>query len=1784
MTTPRHRRPNQALATLLAGALVATTLIVTVTGAPPASAAPPPLTQTLGLVPLQDTDLSNPSDVAVGPDGLIYVADFNRDDVAVFDSDGTFQRRWTVTDPGALAVSPATGHVYTLRSSTCLLSEFDATGTPVRTFGSCGSADGSLSAPEDLAVAPGGDLYVADTGNDRVQQFTATGSFVRRFGTQGTADGQFNNPVALAVGSDGTVFVADSSRDDVQAFDPSGTFLRKWGSRGDGAGQFQRVTGVAVAPDGSVLIVDTNRSDVQRYTTGGVLTDDWDTPRTWSNAAADLTGIAVRPDGSVFVSDANGYRIQRFDASGALTTMWGMTTVPERVHTPTSVALAPDGRIVVSDARSDEIKVFAPDGTVVVTIPNDDPGARRHIEGVAVDADGDILAVDTGYNLVRRYDADGTPAGSWPSSGVQVDSRLTPVGVAVGPDGDVFVSDSWAKRVEQFDPDGAFVRSWRTNLGDTQDCCWTPGGLDLDADGNVYVADRTNDHVRVFSPTGALLRSWPSADVESVAVDRTHGLVYAAGNPGSDCTDGRVTRTSLTGDATFVIPTTSCAFDVATRGDDVYVAEAHPLEGFVPVSRIDRFTYPAGPVVDLTLTVDETVGHAGTPVHFHVTVSNNGGVPLTGVTTSSTKLADCARSLDDVAVRATVRFDCIYTPVVADAGTFTASLTVDTAETDPVTSTAVSLPVNGVPLPFPGRQWRPSPTGLSDGDPIGGTTEATAPGLAVGPDGDVHVVGSRTYPAATQVQRFSADGRYEQAWGTPGTSVGQLHSPEQIAVGPSGEVYVTECESDRIQRFTADGTPDGAWTEERSWFSRDVCSPADVTVAPDGTAYVADAANDRIDVISGGSLTPGWGTGGNGDGQFNNPIGVAAAPDGTVYVLDAGNRRVQRFTAAGGFLGKFASAGTGLGQLSAPVAIDVDGEGRVYVTEWVGGYLTPRRVQVFTPTGQVLANLPIGSPRLAVHTDAGGSTHVYSYPSVPTAYGTLTGSIREYVLAEGPVVVPTLSSDVAQLDVGDTVTYTLRLDNPGPVALTGVVVDAGGLTGCSGPVEELAAFGSRTVTCSSTATTAHVGRLHLLATVETNETPPTASNPLAVQVLRPTIAQFTGGPEAFDDPVGLTANWQGDLWVADCGNDRVVHLSTADGSVLGSVGQPRTPTHVPGHLNCPADVVLDDGGNVLVLDRGNQLVQEFEPTGAFQRWWLTRTSSAGTPNAIDVDGAGNVYVTDSESTHSYTTQESYFDGWGWTCCRDVFHFVPPGGNNLVRRFGPDGTFLSEWGGYDSGRFLLNGLWITGGGALHLVNDGGVQVNTLDGVAQGTLPGLAGVKDVAVDRFGHIWAVGDNRLRELTPAGNVLSDYPIPGATNVAVDRDNVYVTAGDRVLKLGVGTPVTAITGRVAEDNTDEPVPGAYVVALRESDLSLVRGARADEDGYYRMDVPAGRYLLEFYDPSGAHRFEWYDNNPAPASLDEVPRVTVTEGAESRVDTRLARDTGFLSGPLFSGGSPAGPGIEVIALRRGTPAGSTTTAGSEYLIEGLRPGTYTAVFVDPTGAHTPIFYSGSPTPTGATTFTIAANDGFNAGADLPAATPAPHVGPVSGTVTEEGTGRPVEGVMVVALRASDLGFVRSTRTAADGSYTLSLPSGEHLLEIADPSGAHRFEWYDDEAEPASFAELTTVTAGTTSADAALRRTTGAIGGTVTTGGGSPVEGAWVIVYSDAATRSVATGSDGSYTIEGLPPGSYTVAFVDPTATLRFEYHEDRPGPVGTTPVTVTADGETTVDAALDPVA
>jgi DNA-binding beta-propeller fold protein YncE len=92
---------------------------------------------------------------------------------------------------------------------------------------------------------------------------------LRKWGSRGSGDGQFSYPLGVAVDASGNVFVADSDNDRIQVFNSSGTFLSRWGFSGSGNGQFYSPSGVAVDASGNVFVADTDNSRIQKFAKGG---------------------------------------------------------------------------------------------------------------------------------------------------------------------------------------------------------------------------------------------------------------------------------------------------------------------------------------------------------------------------------------------------------------------------------------------------------------------------------------------------------------------------------------------------------------------------------------------------------------------------------------------------------------------------------------------------------------------------------------------------------------------------------------------------------------------------------------------------------------------------------------------------------------------------------------------------------------------------------------------------------------------------------------------------------------------------------------------------------------------------------------------------------------------------------------------------------------------------------------------------------------------------------------------------------------------------------------------------------------------------------------------------------------------------------------------------------------------------------------------------------------------------------------------------------------------------
>jgi streptogramin lyase len=144
--------------------------------------------------------------------------------------------------------------------------KFNPDGKVLMTLGKAGVAgDGpdTFNQPNDVAIAPNGDIFVSDghspgMGNARVVKFTKDGKFIKQWGGHGSGPGQFEVPHALAFDSQGRLFVGDRANNRIQIFDQDGKFLAEWK-------QFSRPSGIYIDRNDIIYVTDSESTDRDGY-------------------------------------------------------------------------------------------------------------------------------------------------------------------------------------------------------------------------------------------------------------------------------------------------------------------------------------------------------------------------------------------------------------------------------------------------------------------------------------------------------------------------------------------------------------------------------------------------------------------------------------------------------------------------------------------------------------------------------------------------------------------------------------------------------------------------------------------------------------------------------------------------------------------------------------------------------------------------------------------------------------------------------------------------------------------------------------------------------------------------------------------------------------------------------------------------------------------------------------------------------------------------------------------------------------------------------------------------------------------------------------------------------------------------------------------------------------------------------------------------------------------------------------------------------------------------------
>jgi DNA-binding CsgD family transcriptional regulator/sugar lactone lactonase YvrE len=363
---PRHRRAPAAA--LVGGLVIAAAITAVVWRVGGHHGQPEPVIRALAT---PAGALERPLGVAVGRSGDLYVTEGHR--VLRVSGSGTVSTFTGGVGPGA-----------------------SGDGGP--------AADATLDDPRAVVADDLGDVFIADTGNNRVRRVDPTGIITTIAGT-GVAgfsgDGgaataaQLDAPTGLALGFGRTLYIGDSVNNRVRQVRADGIITTVAGTgdpgyAGDGTAAVSALLdtpeGLAFDHEGNLFIVDSLNNRIRRVDLSGVITTVAGDGRPGSAgdggmanlaelhlAAGPLNGtadaLAVDTAGRLFVADALNNRVRTVDVSGEISTVAGeglpgfsgdgKSPARAELNLPLGIALDPQGHLYIADTANNRIRVIA---------------------------------------------------------------------------------------------------------------------------------------------------------------------------------------------------------------------------------------------------------------------------------------------------------------------------------------------------------------------------------------------------------------------------------------------------------------------------------------------------------------------------------------------------------------------------------------------------------------------------------------------------------------------------------------------------------------------------------------------------------------------------------------------------------------------------------------------------------------------------------------------------------------------------------------------------------------------------------------------------------------------------------------------------------------------------------------------------------------------------------------------------------------------------------------------------------------------------------------------------------------------------------------------------------------------------------------------------------------------------------------------------------------------------------------------------------------------------------
>jgi RHS repeat-associated protein len=454
--------------------------------------------------------LKLPGGGAFDASGNLWVPDAGNNRVEEFSASGTFMKTvgWGVSDgkselevctssckaglagagngefnsPRAVAINTITGNVYVADTENNRVQELSSAGAFVAAIGTSGT--GALKEPQGVALDASGDLWVGDSAHNRVVEFSSENAYIREVAS---AEGALKTPMGVTV-SEGTIFVVDSGNGRVVQLSSSGGYIGQFGSKGSGAGQLKEPFGIAANPStGTLYVADMGNQRVDEFSPTGRFLTDWET---WGPAhhLSSPVGLAVGATGKLYVSDLSVAEVSTW--TPAETGAAHLTYASQfgsggsgggQFSTPIDASFDGEGNVWVTDLSNNRIEQFSSTGTF-----------KKAIGWGVSDGKSELEVCSSGCRAGLAGSGNGQFKG--------------PGGIGINEStGDVYVADTYNARIEELSSSGAFIRAFGTEGSGK---LTEPGALTIDSAGNVWVPDMTADRLFEYSSTGTFIASY----------------------------------------------------------------------------------------------------------------------------------------------------------------------------------------------------------------------------------------------------------------------------------------------------------------------------------------------------------------------------------------------------------------------------------------------------------------------------------------------------------------------------------------------------------------------------------------------------------------------------------------------------------------------------------------------------------------------------------------------------------------------------------------------------------------------------------------------------------------------------------------------------------------------------------------------------------------------------------------------------------------------------------------------------------------------------------------------------------------------------------------------------------------------------------------------------------------------------------------------------------------------------------------------------------------------------